>query len=81
MPVDRRKEMGRRGEQAAAEFFERRGDRVVDPTHRREEYSGGHAFFADDDVATKLLGKFSQQFCAVDSLGPGFRLALNRGRG
>ena len=37
MPVDRRKEMGRRGEQAAAEFFERRGDRVVERNYRTRE--------------------------------------------
>jgi putative endonuclease len=34
---DKRGEMGRRGEQAAVEFFERRGDRVVERNYRTRE--------------------------------------------
>jgi putative endonuclease len=55
---DRRKEWGRRGERAAAEFFERNGDRVVERNYRTRE----------GEIDLVVLSGRTLVFCEVKTL-------------
>jgi putative endonuclease len=56
--VDNRREWGRRGEQAAAAFFERNGDRVVERNYRTRE----------GEIDLVVLSGRTLVFCEVKTL-------------